>query len=57
MDDTWTGKFPIIDFYLSVCHQVIIRADVRRDLQLLDVGKLDTLSQAETMFCNFHIDH
>ena len=57
MDDTWTGKFPIIDFYLSVCHRVIIRADVRRNLQLLDVGKLDTLSQAETMFCNFHIDH
>ena len=47
--DKWEGKFPIIDFYLSVCHQVIIRADVRSDLQLLDVGKLDSLTQAEEM--------
>ena len=47
--DKWEGKFPIIDFYLSVCHQVIIRADVRPDLQLLDVGKLDSLTQAEEM--------
>lgn len=47
--DTWEGKFPIIDFYLSVCHQVVIRADVRPDLQLLDVGKLDSLTQAEEM--------
>ena len=47
--DKWEGKFPIIDFYLSVCHQVILRADVRRDLQLLDVGKLDSLTQAEEM--------
>ena len=47
--DKWEGKFPIIDFYLSVCHRVVIRADVRRDLQLLDVGKLDSLTQAEAM--------
>ena len=47
--DKWEGKFPIIDFYLSVCDKVIIKGDVRRDLQLLDVGKLDSLAQAETM--------
>jgi len=47
--DTWPDRFPIIDFYLSVCHRVIIRADVRPDLQLLDVGKLDSLTQAEAM--------
>ena len=47
--DKWEGKFPIIDFYLSVCDRVIIRADVRPDLQLLDVGKLDSLTQAEAM--------
>ena len=50
--DKWEGKFPIIDFYLSVCHRVVIRADVRRDLQLLDVGKLDSLTQAEAMVQN-----
>ena len=47
--DTWPDRFPIMDFYLSVCHRVIIRADVRPDLQLLDVGKLDSLTQAEAM--------
>jgi hypothetical protein len=47
--DTWTGRFPIMDFYLSVCHRVVIRADIRPDLQLLDVGKLDTIAQAEDM--------
>ena len=47
--DTWTGRFPIMDFYLSVCHRVVIRADIRTDLQLLDVGKLDTIAQAEDM--------
>ena len=38
-----------MDFYLSVCDKVVIRADIRHDLQLLDVGKLDSLTQAETM--------
>ena len=47
--DTWTGRFPIMDFYLSVCHRVVIHADIRPDLQLLDVGKLDTIAQAEDM--------
>ena len=47
--NTWTGKFPIMDFYLDVCDKVIIKADVHRDLKLLDVGKLDTIAQAETI--------
>jgi len=47
--DTWPARFPIMDFYLSVCDKVVIRADIRHDLQLLDVGKLDSLTQAETM--------
>ena len=40
-------KFPIMDFYLSICDRVIIKADVQHDLQLLDVGKQDTLRVAE----------
>lgn len=47
--DKWPARFPIMDFYLSVCDKVVIRADIRHDLQLLDVGKLDSLTQAETM--------
>lgn len=47
--DEWDGAFPIVDFYLSVCDKAVIKADVRKDLKLLDVGKLDTLNRAETM--------
>lgn len=43
----YAGRFPIMDFYLQVCAQVGIRGFVQPDLQLLDVGKLDTLSAAE----------
>ncbi len=47
MDDNWSGKFSIMDFYLSVCHQTDIRAYVPQNLQLIDVGKLDTIEKAE----------
>ena len=39
--------FPIIDFYLSVCHRAPIVGLVKPDLQLMDVGKNETLDQAE----------
>ena len=45
--DAWQGKFSIIDFYLSICHQVDIRCCYDSQLQLLDVGKLDTIAKAE----------
>lgn len=41
------SKFSIIDFYLAVCAKVEIRGLFQPDLQLLDVGKLDSLAQAE----------
>ena len=40
-------RFPIIDFYLSVCHRAPIVGLVKPDLQLMDVGKIETLDQAE----------
>ncbi|MCR4570166.1 MAG: nucleotidyltransferase family protein, partial [Bacteroidales bacterium] len=43
-------RFPIMDFYLKACDCYPIYAAVPQDLQLLDVGKLDTLAQAER-FC------
>lgn len=43
----WPERFPIIDFYLQMCSQRDIRGSLSTHLQLLDVGKLDTLSQAE----------
>jgi len=46
-------RFPIIDFYLSVCHRAPIVGLVKPDLQVLDVGKLDSLSEAEKFLDNF----
>ena len=40
-------RFPIIDFYLSVCHRAPIVGLVKPDLQLMDVGKIETLDQTE----------
>ena len=45
--DRFPDRFPIIDFYLSVCHRSHIMGLVKNDLQVLDVGKLDSLDQAE----------
>lgn len=43
----WHGKFSIIDFYLSICDKTDIYCHFDPQLQLLDVGKLDTIAQAE----------
>ena len=40
-------RFSIIDFYLKYCHQYAFIGYEQKDLQLMDVGKLDTLDQAE----------
>ena len=45
--DRFPDRFSIIDFYLSVCHRSHIVGLVKPDLNVLDVGKLDSLEQAE----------
>lgn len=45
--DRFPERFPIIDFYLSTCHRARIVGLPKNDLQVLDVGKLDSLSAAE----------
>ena len=40
-------RFGIIDFYLKYCHQCAFMGKEMKDLQLMDVGKIDTLSEAE----------
>ena len=50
--DRFPERFPIIDFYLSVCHRAHIVGLVKPDLRLMDVGKLDTLDQAENFLKN-----
>ena len=45
--DEWPDRFPIMDFYLKACGTHLIRGYEAKDLRLMDVGKLDTLDQAE----------
>ncbi len=45
--EEWTGKFSIIQFYLSICARVDIHAFPQKDLELIDVGKPETLAVAE----------
>lgn len=47
MMEGWPDKFPIMDFYLNVCRDVPVKGYVKHDLRLLDVGKQDTLAEAE----------
>ena len=41
-------RFGIIDFYLKYCHQCAFVGYEKKDLRLMDVGKLDTLDHAKT---------
>jgi len=43
----WPERFSIIDFYLAKCQQYNIHGYVQPDLRLMDVGKIDTLHDAE----------
>lgn len=45
--DEWTGKFSIINFYLSICAKTTIQAYPAENLRLLDIGKPDTLQKAQ----------
>ena len=50
--DRFPERFPIIDFYLSVCHRSHIVGLVKNDLNVLDVGKLDSLENADVFISN-----
>lgn len=44
----WQERFGIIDFYLQQCDRSKVMGYEQPDLRLLDVGKLDSLTEAET---------
>ncbi|MBQ8969497.1 MAG: NTP transferase domain-containing protein [Bacteroidaceae bacterium] len=52
--DAWPDHFSIIDFYLSLCAKYKIHAYIQPGLRLMDVGKLNTLAEAET-FANTYL--
>ncbi len=43
----WPEKFSIVDFYLQMADKYIIKGYVKDDLRMVDVGKLDSLKEAE----------
>lgn len=47
----WEGKFSIMDFYLSTCQQADFVGYLAEDLQLIDIGKPETLTKAEEFMC------
>ena len=54
MGDEWTGKFSIMDFYLKTCGIAQLGGYAKEDLQLIDIGKLDTLAKAEDFIRQNH---
>ena len=43
----WEGKFSIMDFYLATCQEVEYNGYLTENLQLIDIGKPETLACAE----------
>ena len=52
-EENHTPRFPIMDFYLSVCAQHKIYGVKAEALHLVDVGKLDTIEVAEREILRF----
>lgn len=46
----WEGEFSIIDFYLATCRQVDYFCFLAENMTLIDIGKPDSLVQAEEFF-------
>ena len=57
MGNEWTGKFPLMDFYLKTCHEARLGNYVKEELQLIDIGKPETLAQAEDFIRQIHSQH
>ena len=50
--DQYPDKFSIIDFYLDVCNRMVVKGVTVPNLHLMDVGKYEMLSQADTFVKN-----
>ena len=45
----FSGRFSIIDFYLGICHKYPIRGAVPDRLRMVDIGKMESLPEAERL--------
>ena len=48
----WNGKFSITDFYIRECNANVIHGVLPEHLNILDVGKMESLPKAEEMLKN-----
>lgn len=51
-EDGWGDKFSIIDFYVEECARHPIYGILPEDLRMLDVGKVESLHEAEAFITN-----
>ena len=51
-EDGWGDRFSITDFYIRECQRHPVYGIVPKELKLIDVGKLETLSEAEEFVRN-----
>lgn len=49
-NEHWSGKFSIIPFYLSICHEATIKGYPLQDVRWFDIGKPETLKEANTYY-------
>ena len=51
-DDGWGERFPIMDFYVQECASCPIYGVLPEQLRMIDVGKIDSLDEAESFLIN-----
>ena len=51
-EDGWGERFPIMDFYIKECASHPIYGVLPERLRMMDVGKLETLDEAESFLIN-----
>lgn len=52
--DTFPDKFGIMDFYLKVCGEAVIKGRASESLRLVDAGKASTLAEAEQLLADIN---
>lgn len=52
-NDRWNGKFSIIPFYVDICQEAHIQGYPIDSAGWFDVGKPETLAQAEAYYCTY----
>lgn len=55
MDHNWTGKFSIMDFYLQTCNTAQLGGCLKENLNLIDIGKPETLEKAQEFLTEIHL--